>query len=87
MKNEVKAWTFAIGNIHLIPTKADKKVMELVSQLDGLYGVKPEFPKGTLLIFASENHAKRAKNLLESYGIQTGAHIVDCYIPEEYAKT
>ena len=85
--NEVKAWAFAIGNIHLIPTETDKQVMKIVKGLDGLYGVKPEFPRGTLLIFKTENHAKRAKNKLESYGIQTGAHIGECFIPAEYAKT
>ena len=84
---EVKAWTFAIGNIHLIPTKTDRQVMDIVRELDGLYGVKPEFPRGTLLVFKTENHAKRAKNELVSYGIKTGAHIVECFIPAEYAKT
>lgn len=84
---EVKAWAFAIGNFHLIPTKDDQRAMEIIKGLEGLYGVKPEFPRGTLLIFKTENHAKRAKNLLESYGIKTGAHIGECFIPAEYAKT
>lgn len=83
---EVKAYTVAVGNLPMIMTKKSKKAVEIIKNLDGLYGVHPEYPRGTLLLFKTENHAKRAKNELESYGIKTGNNICECYIPEQYAR-
>ena len=84
---EVKAYAFAIGNFSIpFVTRDQLKVIEALKKMDGFFGVKPEFPKGTLLIFKSENHAKRAMNELEAMGVKTGGVVGECFIPEEYAK-
>ena len=84
---EVKAYTVAIGNFSIPFTKDQKKVLKIIKNLDGFYGLKPCYPHGTLLLFNTENNAKRARNELDSLGIQTGTNICEVFIPEEYAKT
>jgi len=84
---EVKAYTVAIGNFSIPFTRDQKKILKIIKNLDGFYGLQPHYPHGTLLIFKSENDAKRAKNQLDSLGILTGKNICEVFIPSEYAKT
>ena len=83
---EVKAYTVAIGNFSIPFTRDQKKILKIIKNLDGFYGLQPHYPHGTLLIFKSENHAKRAMNELEAMGVKTGGYVGECFIPEEYAK-
>ena len=83
---EVKAYTVAIGNFSIPFTRDQKKVIKVIQHLDGFYGLKPCYPHGTLLMFNSENNAKRARNELDSLGVQTGNNICEVFIPSEYAK-
>lgn len=83
---EVKAYTVAIGNFSIPFTRDQKKIIKILMKLDGFYGLHPAYPHGTLLLFDSENNAKRARNELDMYGVQTGRNICECFIPEEYAK-
>lgn len=81
---EVKAYTVAVGNFNPFNRKS-RKAVKFISKLEGLYGVQPCYPRGTLLLFESENAAKRA-NKLEFKGIQCGVNICECYIDERYGK-
>lgn len=90
---EVKAYTVAVPNLAgTIPgtlkhMKDTKKFLRYVKKLDGFIGIHPIPPRGTLLIFDTENNAKRARNLLDNdLKVQTGTNICEIFIPEQYAK-
>lgn len=92
---EVKAYTVAVPNLAgMIPgtlkqkhMKDTKKLLRYVKKLDGFIGIHPIPPRGTLLIFDTENNAKRARNLLDNdLKVQTGTNICEIFIPEQYAK-
>lgn len=92
---EVKAWSFAVPNLAGLcsfPTPrqlADSiKLINYLKDLDGFLGIHPMPPRGTMVIFRTKNDAIRAKNLL-IYDLEIneiGNNIVECYIPEEYAR-
>lgn len=88
--NEVDAWTIAIGNIPNVPPfllpKRVKQALEIVSKLEGLYGINPNPPHGTLLLFKTKNLAIRAKNELEANHIQVGHNICHCYVDKRFLK-
>ena len=73
----MKGYTGAIANLPIIPNKKIKEFMDYVSKLDGFIGVHPHYPNGTLLIFKSENHAKRARSLIERCEVKTGRNICE----------
>lgn len=77
--NEVKAYTVTVGNIDPL-NKKSRAAVKIIKKLDGLLGITPVYPRGTLIIFESENAAKRAKNFLKTKGIQTGHNICECYV-------
>ena len=93
--NEVEAFTVAVPNLAgTLPgtmkprmLRDSKKLLSYASKLDGFLGIHPAPPHGTLLIFKTENEAKRARNLLANdLKVQTGTNITKIYIPEQYAK-
>lgn len=93
--NEVTAYTVAVPNLAgTIPGASmpwhwrdSKKFLNYVMKLDGFLGVHPIPPRGTLLIFKTENDAKRARNLIANdLKVQTGNNIMKILIPQEYAK-
>lgn len=88
-ENEVSCYTVAIPNLPLFPDKNVKKFVKWINGLDGFVGFRPEYPRGTLLIFKTENDAKRARNQIRVYpGYQSvvGDNICEVYIPKEYVK-
>ena len=89
-ENEVSAWTVAIGNL-AVPWENTKKevddsltVINYIATLDGYIGLYPLWPKGTLLLFKSENHAKRARNLIEAKGVQVGSNITEVFVDKRF---
>lgn len=93
---EIKAYTVAVPNLAgTIPgtrtpkhIKNTKKLLRYVKKLDGFIGIHPIPPRGTLLIFDTENNAKRARNMLVSdlEINQVGTNITEIFIPKQYAK-
>lgn len=81
----MKAYTVAIGNFNP-RMRASVAAVEFIKTLDGLIGVHPEYPRGTILLFYTENQAKIARNLLELKGIQTGRNICEVEIDDIYKK-
>lgn len=70
-------YTVAIGNFSFPLTKDQKKVVDItMKECKGLIAVHPHYPDGTLLFFDTLNNAKEARNILNSYGVQTGSNIV-----------
>jgi len=63
--------------------KNNKKFIEIIKGLDGFIGVHPAYPHGTLLLFDSENNAKRGRNILKAKGVKCGTNITECFIPNE----
>lgn len=93
--HEVKAYTVAVPNLAgTLPgtfkpkmLRDSKKLLNYAKELDGFLGIHPAPPRGTLLIFKTENDAKRARNLIANdLKVQTGSNIVEIFIPEQYAK-
>lgn len=94
-KNEVKGYTVAVPNLAgTIPgtlkprmIRDSRKLMNYVKNLEGFLGVHPIPPRGTLLIFDTENNAKRARNLIANdLKVQTGNNICEVFIPESYIQ-
>lgn len=73
----MKGYTVAIANLPLIPNRKITRFVKWVCELNGFIGIHPHHPNGTLLIFETKNHAKRAKNLIEDYGVHTGKNICE----------
>ena len=83
--NEVKLWTVAVGNapgpLAFPSTRCTaKKAIEIIKQQEGLVGVHPEPPRGTLLLFRTENDAKRARNVLRAATIECGKNICEVFV-------
>ena len=92
---ERKAYTVAVPNLAgTMPgtfkprmIRDSKKLLNYVKNLDGFLGVHPVPPRGTLLIFDTENNAKRAQNLIANdLKVQTGNNICEIFIPKDGAK-
>lgn len=79
----MKAYTVAVGNINPL-MRASRKAVKYIAKLDGLIGVHPHYPDGTLILFRTENDAKIGKNRMESVGIKTGHNICECEIDDKY---
>lgn len=76
----IKLWTVAVGNtpgpVSLPSTKRKAKAaVDLIKQQEGFVGVNPQPPLGTLLLFRTENNAKRARNVLRAAGVVCGNNI------------
>lgn len=87
--NEVTCYTVAIPNLPLFPDKKVKEFVKWIHTLDGFVGLRPEYPKGTLLIFKTENDAKRARNQIRVYPEYQGGvgnNICEVFVPKEYVK-
>lgn len=88
-EDEVECYTVAIPNLPMIPNRRVKKFVQWISKLEGFVGFRPEYPKGTLLIFKTENDAKRARNQIREYPNYEGGvgeNICKVYVPGEYVK-
>ena len=75
----MKAYSVAVGNINPLQ-KASRDAVKFISKLKGFVGFYPHYPDGTLCFFKTENDAKRARNMMESEGIQTGHNICEMEI-------
>lgn len=83
---KVKCYTVAIPNFPLILTKEHKKLLQDISNYEGIVGIHPHYPEGTLLLFKTENDAKRARNKLKGIINAVGDNICEVYIDERYMK-
>lgn len=86
-----EAWIFAIGNLPKRFTKRTiklmaKKALALARKQPGFVGIHPQPPHGTLLIYRTENDAKRAKNNLEFEGVVCGKGIAKVFIDKRYVE-
>lgn len=63
--------------------KGVTRAIELINEQEGLLGVTPMPPRGTLLLFDTENHAKGARNMLRFNGVKCGDNICKGIIDEE----
>jgi hypothetical protein len=86
LENYAKCYTVAFGNIPLPPSKEIDNFLRFCSGLEGLVGVHPCYPKGTLLIFENRNHAKRARNRIEHYGVHCGNNIGEVFVETKYLR-
>lgn len=77
-----KAYTVTIGNFSIPPTEDQIKVLNEIHSFDGLIGIHPHYPDGTLILLDTKNHAIEAKNLLEYMKVKTGDNIVEVEIDE-----
>lgn len=81
----MKAYTVAIGNFSFPLTKDQKKVLKMIEEMEGLIGLHPVYPHGTLLLFDSKNHAIEGRNILRFEKVDTGRNICEVEIDEKYA--
>ena len=87
---EIEAWTVAVGNLPLLPKalmpKGVTKAIKLIKEQEGLIAVHPAYPRGTLLLFDTENHAKGARNVLRFHGVKCGDNICKVFIDKSYLE-
>ncbi len=81
---EKKYWTVAVGNLagpFALPSTRwkEKKILNIIKEQEGFVGVHPCPPKGTLLLFKTENNAKKARNVLRAEGVLCGKNICEVY--------
>lgn len=76
---------YAIGTGRIDPwRKASREAVKYIKSLEGFQGVHILPDLKNLWIFDTENNAKRAKNNMESKGIQCGKNIGEIYVDENY---
>lgn len=89
-ENEIEVYTVAVGNLPMLPKflmpKGVKEAVKLIKEQEGLIGVTPMYPRGTLLLFDTENHAKGARNVLRFRGVQVGTNICKAYVDKSYLE-
>ena len=88
---EVKCWTVAIGQMPSMfarrkVKKSAKEAIAYISEQEGFIGFHPVFGRGTLCMFATENDAKRARNMMRYKGIECGHNIFEIFIDESYVN-
>lgn len=89
--SEKKLWTVAIPNFEgpfgsRRQRKVEERLLTFIQKLDGFVAISPQYPRGILLLFETENNAKGARNLLRAEGVTCGTHICECSVPEEETK-
>lgn len=77
---EKEVWSVAVGNVNPF-MKASRDAVKFISTLEGLVGVHPHYPDGTLILFETENQAKIARNKMQEKGIVCGHNICKAFIP------
>lgn len=71
-------YTVAIGNFSFPPTKDQKKVVKILNkECKGIVALCPMPPHGTIILLDTLNNAKECRNILDSYGVQTGRNITE----------
>ena len=87
--DEVECYTVAIPNLPMFPNRAVKRFIRYIEKLDGYLGMYPCYPRGTLVIFRSENEAKGGRNLIRAYPeyeCGVGNNIGTVYVNKKYVK-
>lgn len=90
--NEVSVYSVAIPNLAVPWENTEKEVEDTrivlmwIQTLDGFVGIYPMAPYGTLILFKSENQAKRGRNLISMKGIKVGTDITEVFIDREYIE-
>ena len=80
---ETEAWTVAIANLNPL-AREKEEIMNRIKKLDGFIGIHPVPPRGTLLIFKTENDAKRGKNEIKTFLSPVGDNICKIYIDKRF---
>lgn len=80
----MKVYTVAIGNFSFPLTKDQKKVLKMIEEMNGLLGLHPAYPHGTLILFDTKNHAIEGKNILDFEKVKTGRNIGEVEVDEKY---
>lgn len=85
---ETEAYTVAIANLNPLARGKEKKIQEeimnRIKKLDGFIGIHPVPPRGTLLIFKTENDAKRGRNEIKTFLAPVGDNICKIYIDKKF---
>lgn len=92
LENEVVCYTVAVPNLALPwhgrkALKASEKLLDFVKNQSGFVGIRTEYPRGTLLIYKTENDAKIARNEIKAMGCPVGNNICEVFIDKMYVDT
>lgn len=82
-EGEVSCWAFGIR--HPLKYTVMDKLAQNIAKLDGLVGVYPQIPFGTLVIFHTKNDAIRGANDMKAQGYPVGG-VTEVYVKEEYVN-
>lgn len=85
---ETEAWTVAIANFNPLARGKEKKIQQeiinRIKKLDGFIGIHPVPPRGTLIIFKTENDAKIGRNEIKTFLAPVGDNICKIYIDKRF---
>lgn len=66
-------YTVLIPRLPMFPNKNVRKFIRYIKGLDGYLGMYPNYPRGTLVFFKTENEAIRGRNMIRAYpGFECG---------------
>ena len=93
-KREDETIVFTVGCGRILPLitarkkirKGMQEALEYIKKLDGFVGVRPVDLWHTLLLFDTENNAKRARNSLRAKDIQCANYIVPILVETKYLE-
>ena len=93
-KREDETIVFTVGCGRIMPLITDKKkirkgmeeALEYIKKLDGFVGVHLVDLWHTLLLFDTENNAKRARNLLRAKDVQCANYIVPILVETKFLR-
>lgn len=83
---EVKCWAIGTGKVNPL-FKASRQAANYISNLEGFVGIHIGPDGRNVWLFDTENHAKVARNMMRSKGIECGKHIGECFVDEKYLDT
>lgn len=82
---EVRAYAFGTNFAPTKPSRRADKILGILQGTDGLIGVHPLPPRGSLMVYKTENDAKIARNRMGAAGVFVG-EIRSCWVDARFVR-
>lgn len=85
---DISLWAVSIGRVNPFAVgeirNSQEEVLGFIKKQHGFAAVRPVPGRGTLLLFFTEDDAKKTRVALEERGCPVGNKITECYVPGKY---
>lgn len=76
---------YSIAVANFVPYHPDSdRTLAFIKELEGLVGVHPAYPHGTLILFTTRKNAQSARKLIKQFGVQVGKNICELEVDDKY---